>query len=81
MFFIIGWILIILFSVFEITPLGLLFVWGLFNFLFHMIAMFQTNQRLTQFGILYLVIGLLVSIITGLQLFADYNIISILING
>lgn len=79
MIFLIGWVLTIILTIFKILPLGILFVWGIYNFLYHFISMFQRNTKLTNFGVGCLVIGLLVAIGTGLKLFVNYNIVNILI--
>lgn len=74
-----GWIIVIVLSILSILPLGMLFCWGVFSFLFSFVIMIQPKTKLTHFGIGYLVIGLMVAIITGLEIFLNYDVMSILL--
>ncbi len=75
----IGWVVIVLISIFKVVPMGVWFVWGLFNVLYCLFTMLQPKTYLTKVGRIELIAGLFIAIITGLKLFADYDIISVLI--
>lgn len=76
--FLIGWIFIISLYFLNVLPLGVVFIWSLFSFLYSLFTMFQRETKLTSFGIGYLVGGLIIAIITGLQIFMNYNVLDIL---
>ena len=70
----IGWILLIVLTVFQIIPIGILFVWSLFNILYCL-----TIKHLSKAGIIYLIAGIFTAIALGLQLFCNYNILNVIL--
>lgn len=73
------WVVIPILTFTNVVSLGVLFIWSVFSFIYHFVLMFQRGTKLTNIGAVYLVLGLIIAIITGLNIFTNYDIVSMLI--
>ena len=75
----VAWVIVLALTIFVHIPLGILFVFSLFNVLYCILINLKRTTSLTTFGIVSLILGLLCGTYSGLIIFAGYNVLNVLL--
>lgn len=76
--FLLGWIVVLILTFAVHIPLGFLFVYSVFCFLYLFFSLFSKDHHVTSAGIIYIITSIVFGVYSGLILFCNYNIFNVL---